>query len=314
VPFSSDESAYGRIQIPVINLKNGSGPRVLLVAGNHGDEYEGQVALMRLARTLGAEQVRGTITILPSLNLPAVLADKRNSPLDGGNLNRLFPGDPDGGPTGMIANYIESLILPGCDYVLDMHSGGSSLEYVPCGLIRLSQDPERTRRAFAALEAFGAPIGYVSDGRFGGAEGTLSAAAERCSVVALTTELGGAATITRAGLGTAEDGLRRFLRHVGVCDLPVEPPPRPTRVLVVHGPDYYVFAPDDGIAEPLAALGDEVVAGQPAALIHFPRKPWLDPVAVSFRAAGMVICTRARSATRQGDCLYQIATDYRAPA
>jgi predicted deacylase len=133
-------------------------------------------------------------------------------------------------------------------------------------------------------------------------------------VVALTTELGGAAIICRASLRAAEDGLRRFLRHVGVCDLPVGSPSAPTRVLAVHGPDYYVFAPDDGIAEPLAALGDAVVAGQNAALIHFPRKPWLEPVAVSFRASGMVICKRARCATRAGDCLYQIATDYRAAA
>jgi predicted deacylase len=314
LPFSSDDSAYGRIQVPIVNLKNGGGSRVLLVAGNHGDEYEGQIALMRLARTLAPDAIRGTITILPALNLPAVLADRRNSPLDGGNLNRLFPGDPDGGPTGMIANYVERIILPGYDYVLDLHSGGSSLEYVPCGLIRLSPDAERTRRAFAALEAFGAPIGYISDGRLGGADGTLSAAAERCGVVALTTELGGGATTTRTGLRVAEQGLRRFLRHVGVCDLAVEPPPMPTRVLAVHGPDYYVFSPDDGIAEPLAALGDEVVAGQDAALIHFPRKPWLEPVTVRFRSPGMVICKRARSATRHGDCLYQIATDYRAAA
>src|SRR5215468_3555469 len=83
VPISTNRSAYGRIQIPIVNLKNGAGPRALLVAGNHGDEYEGQIALMRLARALAPDAIRGTVTILPALNLPAVLADRRNSPLDG---------------------------------------------------------------------------------------------------------------------------------------------------------------------------------------------------------------------------------------
>jgi predicted deacylase len=59
----------------------------------------------------------------------------RTSPLDEGNLNRSFPGDPYGGPTAQIADYIESVLLPQCDFVFDFHSGGSSLTYVPSALI-----------------------------------------------------------------------------------------------------------------------------------------------------------------------------------
>jgi predicted deacylase len=50
LPFSTDLSAYGTIPIPITCIRNGEGPTALLVAGNHGDEYEGQIALSKLAR------------------------------------------------------------------------------------------------------------------------------------------------------------------------------------------------------------------------------------------------------------------------
>jgi predicted deacylase len=99
LPYSVHRSAYGWIPIPVACVKNGAGPRILLMAGNHGDEYEGQVALGKLIRDLEPDEVSGRIIILPSANFPAAMAGMRTSPLDGGNLNRSFPGDPYGGPT-----------------------------------------------------------------------------------------------------------------------------------------------------------------------------------------------------------------------
>ena len=99
VPHSVTRSAYEVLPIPVGVIRNGRGPQVLLSAGNHGDEYEGQVVLTRLLQTLQPEQIRGGLIIIPALNLPAALAATRVSPLDDGNLNRVFPGDPDGGPT-----------------------------------------------------------------------------------------------------------------------------------------------------------------------------------------------------------------------
>ena len=66
LPYSVHRSAYGWIPIPVACVKNGAGPRILLVAGNHGDEYEGQVALGKLIRDLEPDEVSGRIIILPS--------------------------------------------------------------------------------------------------------------------------------------------------------------------------------------------------------------------------------------------------------
>ena len=105
VPYSSDSSAYGWIPVPMLCIKGGAGPTALLTAGTHGDEYEGQIALLALARELAGMRITGRVIILPALNQPAVAAGRRNSPLDGGNLNRLFPGNPEGGPTAMIAHW-----------------------------------------------------------------------------------------------------------------------------------------------------------------------------------------------------------------
>ena len=84
-------SAYGWIPIPIVQIKNGVGPTLLLMAGNHGDEYEGQVAVTRLAKELNPEMIRGRVILLPMANFPAAKAGHRTSPIDNGNLNRSFP-------------------------------------------------------------------------------------------------------------------------------------------------------------------------------------------------------------------------------
>jgi predicted deacylase len=309
LPHSTHESAYGRIQIPIVAVRRGTGPTILLVAGNHGDEYEGQIALCRLVRELAVEQVAGRIILLPALNLPAAEAGLRTSPVDGGNLNRAFPGDPDGGPTAMIAHYVESILLPMADYVIDLHSGGSSLVYMPCALARDSGSKQRIQNTFAMLEAFGAPLAYITDGRNGGADRTLHAAADRCGAIVITVELGGGGTVDQGCLRLAESGVRRVLRRIGVWSSEVEPA-SPTRFTHVEGLDYYTFAPEPGVFEPAADLGSEVARGQIAGWVHFPDTPWREPTPVQFHQNGVVICKRSPGRARRGDCLYQVAKDY----
>ena len=93
VPHSVHRSAYGWIPIPIVRIKNGDGPSVLMQAGTHGDEWEGQIGLGNLIRAIEPEHITGRLVILPSANFPAALAGQRTSPIDDGNLNRLYPGD-----------------------------------------------------------------------------------------------------------------------------------------------------------------------------------------------------------------------------
>jgi predicted deacylase len=307
---STHASAYGFIPIPIVVVKNGAGPTVLFVSGTHGDEYEGQVALCELARTLRAEDVKGRVIILPMANYPAALAGRRVSPIDDLNLNRIFPGDPNGSVTQQIAWFITHELIPRADLVCDLHSGGSSLMYVPCALMTRFADEARTAKLREALLAFGAPLAYMAAAAQGqGADQTLGGAASRQDVLALGTELGGAGTVTPAALEMARRGIRNLMVHLDIMPETARiAPPAPTRLLGVV-PDGFLYAPENGVFEPLAGPGDTVTAGQAAGRICFPETPWLPPVDLTFRSSGFVLCRRVPARTMRGDCLFGLGTD-----
>ena len=307
VPHSVHRSAYGWIPIPIVRIGNGAGPRVLMQAGNHGDEWEGQIALGNLLRSLDPADIRGRLVILPSANFPAAMAGTRTSPIDNGNLNRSFPGNPEGTITEQIAHFIEHVLMPRFDYAFDFHSGGSSLAYIPSALAARHGDADRLARSIELLKAFGAPVSYLAAAPQGGGR-TFTSAAHRQGVVSMGTELGGGGLVTPASLRVAEDGMRRVLAHVGLLQGKV-PPPTPTRLTELGGDDYYVNASDGGLFEPLVDLGDEIEQRQPAARIHFHDTPWRAPVTLAFKRAGLVLCKRVPARCERGDCLFHLATD-----
>jgi predicted deacylase len=308
VPHSVHRSAYGWIPIPIVRIKNGDGPNVLMQAGNHGDEWEGQIGLGNLIRALQPKDIKGRLVILPSANFPAAMEGRRTSPIDEGNLNRSFPGDAEGTITQQIAYFIEHSLLPGFDYSFDFHSGGSSLTYIPSALASRHEDPERMKEVLGMLEAFGAPVSYIADAPIGGGGKTFTSASARQGVIAMGTELGGGGLVTPGSLKVAEDGMRRVLAHIGLLQGPV-PPATQTRLTEIGGDDYYVYATDGGLFEPLVDLGAEVKAGQPAARIHFHHTPWREPEVVPFKRAGLVLCKRVPARCERGDCLFHLATD-----
>ena len=310
LPHSVTRSAYGAIAIPITVIRNGPGPTVFLMAGNHGDEYEGQIVLSKLVRALEPEHIKGCVIILPAANLPAAMAGTRVSPIDQGNLNRAFPGDPHGTPTFAIAHYIDSVLYPMADFHHDLHSGGSSLRYMPFCSMRKSGDAALDARSLAALKAFDAPLSmvwaYAPENRL------ASAAAARRGLVSLGGEFGGGGDVNRSSLAMLERGVRNFLRFSGVMaqkdTAPVEPL-HGTRLMEVSSREHYVQAIEPGLLEPLVDLGTEVEKGQLAGQIHFVDNPARAPVQVYFRRAGMVVCQRHFGRVERGDCVAHLATD-----
>ena len=71
VPHSAHRSAYGWLPVPITVIKNGTGPTLVISAGVHGDEYEGQIAVSELAEQLKAEDINGRLILLPMMNFPA---------------------------------------------------------------------------------------------------------------------------------------------------------------------------------------------------------------------------------------------------
>jgi len=83
LPHSRDDSAWGSLMIPITVAKNGDGPSVLITGANHGDEYEGPLALVELAANLDAKDMSGRVILIPFMNMPAFVAGKRTSPIMG---------------------------------------------------------------------------------------------------------------------------------------------------------------------------------------------------------------------------------------
>lgn len=193
LPYSRDASAWGSVMIPLTVIRHGEGPTALLTGGNHGDEYEGPVALQALTHELRPEAIRGRVIVLPFLNTPAFLAGRRTSPYDGGDLNRSFPGRPDGTPTEKIAHYVLTALVPMADLVLDFHSGGRTLEFVPFAAAHVLDDPARQAACVAAMAAFNAP--YSMTMREIDAVGMLDTAVEALGRTFVTTELFGGGTV-----------------------------------------------------------------------------------------------------------------------
>ena len=258
LPHSSDASAWGAVMIPIAVIKNGDGPTALLTGANHGDEYEGPIALFALARSLDPREVSGRVIIAPAMNAPAFRAAKRTSPIDGGNMNRAFPGRADGTATEKIADYFQRRLLPMADFVLDLHAGGKTLDFVPLAASHLLADKDQQARCAAAREAFNAPYSAtlveIDD------VGMYDTAAEELGKVFVTTEIGGGGSATKRSAAIAARGARNFLIHAGI--LRGAPETAPSTRIDMTSDDCFTFAEHAGLIAFAVDLGEPLRRGQ----------------------------------------------------
>jgi hypothetical protein len=121
VPAGVD--AATNIPVIVINGAN-PGPKLAVVAGSHGTEYASIVALEKLAQSINAADLSGTLIIVPLINL-ASFAQKvpHLNPVDGKNMNRMFPGKADGTQTERASWALAKQVVEKCDYLIDLHGG-----------------------------------------------------------------------------------------------------------------------------------------------------------------------------------------------
>ncbi|HEV2675650.1 MAG TPA: succinylglutamate desuccinylase/aspartoacylase family protein [Aliidongia sp.] len=311
VPHSVHRSAYGHIPIPIAVAKNGDGPTLLLTGGVHGDEYEGPIVLTKLMQKLEKLPVSGRVIILPSVNHPAYLAGTRTSPIDGLNLNRTFPGNRNGSVTQIIAHFVASELLPLADYAIDMHSGGSSLQYLPTLLAPRWDDPEDMQIIDGLIAAFAPTRVAFFDSRRSpdGEDRVFGNAAYHNKCHFLTGEFGGGSSVNPKGVGELQDGIAGLMRHIGVLRDDEPSAPAYIRFLSMNDDGLFAFAPQAGVFEPVFSLGDELPEGALAGRIYDPVNPWLPPVEVHFKSAGLAICVRTFALVEAGDCLGHLASD-----
>ena len=304
LPWSRNESAWGNLMIPVTVVRNGGGPTALLTGGNHGDEYEGPIALTDLALKLKPDRVSGRVIIVPFTNYPAFRAGQRISPVDALNLNRAFPGRPDGTVTEKIADYFQRTLLPMADLALDFHSGGRTLDFVPFAACHVLPDKDQEARCVAARDAFGAP--YAMRMLEIDAVGMYDSAAESLGKVFVTTEIGGGGTSTALTVAIARRGVGNILRHAGILDGAVEH----ARSVELDMPssDCFSFSESEGLVEPVVDLGEPVRKGDLLARIYPVND--LGRAPAEYRAAidGMLAARHFPGLIGMGDCLAVVAT------
>jgi N-alpha-acetyl-L-2,4-diaminobutyrate deacetylase len=303
LPYSRDDSAWGSVMIPITVIRNGPGPTALLTGGNHGDEYEGPIALFDLAGTLDPGDVSGTVIIVPAMNYPAFQAGTRTSPIDRGNLNRSFPGGPDGTVTEKIADYFQRELLPRADLVLDFHSGGKTLDFLPFCAAHILPDKAQEAKAFAAVEAFSAP--YSVKMLEIDAAGMYDTAAEEMGKVFVTTELGGGGTARAETVGIARRGVVNVLRHAGMLVGTVDR--QPTQWLDMPSGDCFAFADEDGLLEPVIELGHAVQEGDSLARIYPIGRTGLQVHTIRSRMSGILAARHFPGLIKSGDCVAVIS-------
>ena len=305
LPYSHDQSAWGCIMIPISVVKNGNGPTALLTGGNHGDEYEGITALLKLAGELRAEDVRGRVIIIPAMNYPAVQNGSRTSPIDKGNMNRSFPGNPHGAMTERIADYFQRYLIPLCDYALDIHSGGKTLDILPFAAAHRLPDPQQEAKCIEGAKLFGTAASMILFEL--DAASLYDTAVEAQGKVFVTTELGGGGTSTPQTMALADRGVRNFLKFAGIIEGELEPADEPALQLDMPDASCYVQSVHRGILELTLSLGERVRRGDLVARVHAFERTGTPAVEYRAERDGMLVARRFPALVDIGDTLAVIA-------
>jgi predicted deacylase len=262
------------IEVPVVEAAgSGDGPQLTVIAGVHGCEYASMAAVRQWSAALAAMNLRGSVRAVPVLNLPAF---RERSPFvvpdDGKNLNRCFPGDPDGTLADRLAHATFTQLIAGSDAVIDAHCGDLPEALEPFTLYEAGPAEDR---ALALALAYG--LGFVirqEPGPGRAVAGTTSAAAAAVGIPAITAEAGGCGLIEQAAVDLHVRGLNRVLAALGMLDEPTEgqtgngtrrtarqettPEPAPTML------SRFIWLRCDhaGWWQPVVRPGDAVAAGQ----------------------------------------------------
>lgn len=220
------------IEVPVTHLSNGvkvtlplhtikgakPGPVLGLSAVIHGDEIIGAEILRRVYARLQEEQLSGTVLLLPVANPLAFESLTRNTPLDMNNLNRVFPGDPQGWVTDQLAHVIATEFLDKLDAYIDLHAGGA----VPIVDYVYIQNDEALSRAFNF------PVLYRPSQPY---EGTTATYTTAKGIPSVTVEVGGGPNFEK-DIERGVAGIFNCMRHLQM--LPGEVEKAPKQVVVTE--------------------------------------------------------------------------------
>lgn len=271
------DSIWGDHLIPLtvfVGPEAQAGRGLVAFGSNHGNEYEGPVALKHVSREIKLDDVRGRIILIPMLNPPAFWANSRTSSEDGVNLNRAFVDGAGRTPalagiTHRIAAFVRDLLWPRVHVVIDLHSGGDVARFAMTASFHRLSDPEQARHTEETARWFGTPILMVYQDE---TPGLLPSDAERLGKITVGTELGWGASVNAEGVRCARHGVLAAAIHHGQLRGTIQPHGHHaagTQIKVeMVDRACFTVAPLEGHYEPLLECGARVRAGDVVGLLH----------------------------------------------
>ena len=260
--------ADGGTTIPVTVLRGAApGPVLALIAGTHGYEYPPITALQNLRTTLDPDALRGTVLMVHVANVPAFLGRTVYvSPVDGKNLNRVYPGNLAGTLSDRIAAIITAEIIERSDYLIDLHAGDGNEALRPYVYMPETGDAEFDRAARGLAQAFGLDTIVIDRAPVTAPDAAVLTDMTAISrgIPAITTETGLLGGNEPQLVALAERGVRNVLRHLEMLDGAVEP-----NDAVVWLEDFAVVrSPATGVFRPLVQEGWVVAEGARLGTVH----------------------------------------------
>ncbi len=249
-PLASESYTGDRATLPMAVINGAEdGPRVFVTAAIHGDELNGIEVCRRLLDILEPAALRGSIVVVPIVNVLGVQFGSRSLP-DRRDLNRSFPGSHGGSMAARIARLVTEEVITGSDAGIDLHTAANHRTNVP--QVRIADD----ERALELAVTFGAPFVMRAPLR----PGSLRAVALDLGVPVLTFEGGQPLRFDEDAIDVALRGILRVLARLDMVDDAPEPATAESMVLEASR---WLRAERGGVLELHVAAGDLVHAGQP---------------------------------------------------
>jgi predicted deacylase len=257
VPAGTD--AGSKIPITVIHGAT-HGPVLALLAGIHGYEYPPITALQSMRTEIDPALLRGTVILVHVANLPSFLGRTiYYSPVDGKNLNRMFPGDPEGTLSQRIAHQITTEVIDQADYLIDLHAGDGNEALRPYVYMPVTGDAGFDQKIKGLAVAFGLDHIAIDTGPQHASGPSLFAdqTALVRGIPAITTETGKSGSNDPHWSELAKSGVWNVLRHLRMVS-GVEVP----NLDITWLTDYQVVkSPASGIFQPATKEGSMVTKG-----------------------------------------------------
>lgn len=234
-----------------VHVLMGARPRpcLALIAGVHGDEYDGIFALQDVVRCVPANTLAGSLVVVPVANPFAFVAATRCTPADGQDLNRVFPGRPHGTVTERLAFLLVDYVLAVADLVFALHGARATDALLPW-LEFLDIPGSVGERSYAAAQA----SGFVNLVGLPPLPGRLMSAMASRDVPLIEGEIGGRGEVVAAHIAAYRTSVDRVARHLGIRDdRAKEALPEPQ---VWHLRE--IRAPATGVFASTVTLGDHV--------------------------------------------------------